>query len=99
MPVTNVAQSDVRQYEVYLTDASGVPAVGKDERIHVQVLGDVEILGIENGRPDDLTPYAEKWRETYDGKALIILRLGNKLNTASLHVWTDSGLMCHVDLK
>ena len=51
---------DIAQVEVALRDAEGRLAAGDDEVIHYQITGDAEILGIENGKPDDLTPYAEK---------------------------------------
>ena len=43
---------DVLQVEVFLEDEQGNPAL--DEEVHAQVLGDLEILGLENGIPDSL---------------------------------------------
>ena len=54
--------------------------------------GDVRLSGIENGRPDDLTPYAEPFRATWEGRAITYLRAGSLPGTASLRVWTRSGL-------
>ena len=81
---------DTAQAEVLLLDAGGRSAL--DEEIRVQALGDIEILGIENGRPDDLTPYAEKRRLTLEGRAVVYLRAGTCPGGASLVVWTPSGL-------
>ena len=80
----------VVQVEVFLQDKQGRPTL--DEEIHVQTVGDLRLLGIENGRPDDLTPYAEPRRSTLDGRAILYLRAGRSAGSAVLHVWTRSGL-------
>ena len=85
------------QAEVLMADAHGTP-VAEDARLHVQLLGDARLWGIENGRPDDLTPYAEPWRETYHGRAIIYIRGGDAAQNVLLHVWTDSGLSADVRL-
>ena len=78
------------QVEIRLLDEDGQPAL--DECIHCQVVGDGELLGIENGRPDDLTPYREAFRRTLEGKAIAYLRAGRTAGPLLLHVWTRSGL-------
>ena len=85
----------VLQLEAELTDGAGQPA--KDEIIHCQVLGDLKLLGLENGRPDDLTPYSEAFRLTREGTLTAYFRAGTKPGTVSVHLWTDSGL--HADVK
>ncbi len=82
--------TDTVQIEVFLKDAAGRPA--RDERILCQVLGDLQILGIENGRPDDLTPYAEPFRTTLYGRAVIYLRAGTHPGEAEVHVRTEGGI-------
>ncbi len=76
--------AEVLQAEIYLKDGNGNPAT--DEIIRCQVLGDLEILGLENGRPDDMTPYPEKSRLTLDGRAIVYLRAGTEKGEAELHV-------------
>ena len=76
--------------EVFLWDADGHPAA--DEVIICQTLGDLEILGIENGIPDDLTPYSENFRRTLQGRAVVYLRAGEEKGGAELHVRTASGM-------
>ena len=56
-----------------------------------QTLGDLKILGIENGIPDDLTPYSEHFRRTLQGRAAVYLRAGEEKGGAELHVRTASG--------
>ena len=85
---------DVVQAEICLLDENGLPAL--DEVIHCQVVGDLALLGIENGCPDDLTPYAEPWRSTLNGRAVAYLRAGRLPGPAVLHVWTASGLSASV---
>ena len=46
--------------------------------MRVQLLGDAELLGLENGKPDDLTPYTSDARETLDGKLVAYVRLTGK---------------------
>lgn len=81
---------DAAQVEIRLTDRDGRCAL--DEEIHVQIVGDMTLLGIENGRPDDLTPYTETYRTTLEGRAILYLRAGCTAGHATLHVWTRSGL-------
>lgn len=88
---------DICQVEIMLADENGQPA--KDEIIHCQVLGDLRILGIENGKPDDLTPYAEPRRETLDGRAIVYLRTGLLPGPAELHVRTASGLRAALTIQ
>ena len=90
---------DTNQVEITLLDEDGYPAL--DETVHCQIVGDMHLLGIENGQPDDLTPYAESFRKTLDGRAIAYLRAGRVSGSATLHVWTDSGLCatCIFDQK
>lgn len=81
---------NVMQVEVALLGSTNHPAL--DEIIHVQTLGDLTLLGIENGKPDDLTPYSTPFRTTLDGQAILYLRCGMAKGNALLRVWTDSGL-------
>lgn len=82
----------IAQVEVTLLDAKGYVAAAVDEQVFYQVLGDAEILGIENGAPDDLTPYAEHHRMTNNGKALVYLRAGRMAGPITLHAYTRTGL-------
>jgi len=81
----------VAQVEVALLDDSGRP-VCADEEVFYQLTGDGELLGIENGRPDDLTPYAQKSRLTRNGRAVVYLRSGLMKGSLELRAYTRSGL-------
>ena len=85
---------NIFQVELELQDMQGQAA--KDEDVFAQVLGDAEILGMENGKPDDLLPYPEKHRMTWDGRLILYLRVRS---TSQLFVWTRSGLTETVGLE
>ena len=87
----------VLQAEVLLADERGFPAL--DEVVHAQVLGDLKILGLENGTPDDLTPYAETFRSTREGRLIVYLRAGTVPGKGLLRLWTASGLSADVPLQ
>ena len=81
---------DVLQAEILLKDQEENPA--KDEIIHCQVLGDLTLLGLENGQPDDLTPYPSPYRRTREGSLTAYARAGILPGKIQLHCWTESGL-------
>ena len=89
---------DVIQVEVELRDAEG-RLTAKDEDIKYQILGDAVILGIENGIPNDLTPYPEKHRQTKQGRAIVYLRAGTLPGDVTLYAYTMSGLKASVTFQ
>ncbi|MCR4906465.1 MAG: DUF4982 domain-containing protein [Clostridiales bacterium] len=90
-PVTD----GIAQIEVRLLDADGHPA-SRDTEIRYQVLGCAEILGIENGRPDDLTPYASHTRRTFASRAVVYLRVNG---SASLWAWGEDGMQAKAEIQ
>ena len=97
--IRNASQpgEDVIQLEAVLLDQDGRPA--QDEVIRCQALGDVEILGMENGLPDDLTPYSEHFRTTGEGTLTVYLRKGKSEGKALVYARTDSGLEAELTLR
>jgi len=89
----------IAQVEVTLRDAQGHVAAAADEQVFYQVLGDAEIIGIENGKPDDLTPYAQRSRATFNGKALVYLRAGQMAGEVTLYAYTRTGLSAQCKLS
>ncbi|MBQ4193793.1 MAG: DUF4982 domain-containing protein, partial [Clostridia bacterium] len=85
----------IAQIEVRLLDKDGRPAA-EDREIRYQVVGDAEILGIENGRPDDLTPYASHTRATCASRAIVYLRVNGN---AALHAWGGDGLEAKAEIR
>ena len=96
-PIVARADADgIRQIEVALTDKSETPAA-RDEEITYQLVGEGEILGIENGAPDDLTPYASRTRRTNGGRAIVYVRV-KKGAAVTLYARSESGLTAKVEL-
>ena len=89
---------NVIQAEVTLLDKDGHIAGADDKVIYYQLVGDGEILGIENGKPDDLTCYAEKYRSTYRGRAIVYIRAGETDSGITLHAYTKDGLSAEISI-
>ncbi len=87
---------DCVQLEVAILDPKGNIAAADDKVIYYQLIGDGKILGIENGKPDDLTCYAENYRSTYNGKAIVYVRKNAK--KIRLYVFTKDGLNAEIEL-
>ncbi len=49
-------------------------------------------MGIENGDPQDLTPFPSAERPAYQGRAVAYLRAGTLPGEARVAVWTRGGL-------
>ena len=90
---------DVLLLEAALLDGDGRPA--RDEVLSCQILGDLTLLGLENGRPDDLTAYSESFRLTREGTLTAYLRAGDLPGKALVRFRTVSGLSadCRVTLR
>ena len=83
---------DIAQIEVSLLDSNGNIAATDDKTIYYQLTGDAEIVGIENGNPQDLTSYKEKYRNTYSGRAIVYIRAGTIQGDITLHAYTKDNL-------
>ena len=93
---SGIREENVIQMEAILLDNQGKPAV--DDIVRCQVVGDIQILGLENGIPDDLTPYSEHFRTTREGSVTIYIRQGKTKRKAQIYVWTDNGPEATMDL-
>lgn len=62
------------QVVVELKDADGNRVVTQDEEIRVQVFGDGEFLGIDNGDLADVTPLSSDTRRTHRGELVAYIR-------------------------
>ena len=82
--------TDTVQLTIELLDGKDRPA--EDETVYCQVLGNCTLLGLENGRPDDLTPYPEIHRMTREGTLTAYFRGGEIRGEGAVHVWTAAGL-------
>ncbi len=75
----------VCQVEVSLVDAQGQCPVYADQTITYSVVGDAQILGIENGDIADLTSYTSHARSTHVGKSVLFLRAGRTAGNITLY--------------
>ena len=89
-------QGDYVQLEVSILGKNGNIASADDKEIYYQLIGDGEILGIENGKPDDLTCYAENYRSTFNGKAIVYIR--KNAEKIRLYAFTKDGLHAEIEL-
>ena len=71
------------QAEIALVDAQGRIVPDHDLPITLTTTGG-ELLGTDNGRTDDQTPYRSGNRETYGGLAYAILRAPRKKGEMTL---------------
>lgn len=94
-------KNGVIQVEVALTDSNGTLACADDRIIYYQLIGDGRILGIENGCPDDLTCYAERYRKTHNGRAIVYIKAGENEGRLTLFAFTKDGLdaSAEIDIK
>ena len=83
---------DVVQAEIALVDAQGNIVPDHDLPVTLTVTGG-ELLGMDNGRTDDQTPYRSGNRETYGGLAYAILRAPREKGEITLTL-SAPGLPC-----
>jgi len=62
------------QVLVELKDEDGNRVVTRDEEIRIQVLGDGEFLGMDNGDLADVTPFTSDRRKTHRGRLVAYVR-------------------------
>ncbi len=76
--------------DISLLDEQGHYAAGDDRPVRCQVLGDVTFMGLENGCPFDLTPYALPTRSTWQGRGVVYLRAGTEKGEALLSLKAEN---------
>ncbi|HPJ03682.1 MAG TPA: glycoside hydrolase family 2 TIM barrel-domain containing protein [Candidatus Limiplasma sp.] len=76
--VWSEAQDEMQQIEVSLLDHSGRIAATDDRKLTCAVIGDMRLMGIENGCATDLTSYASETRPTWRGRAIVYVRKTGK---------------------
>ncbi len=89
--ILRAGEYDIAQLEIRLLDEAGEPAAADDRSLFVQVLGDAKILGMENGKPDDLTPYSEPFRSTFRGRMIVYIRSGVLPGPVTVSVFDREG--------
>ncbi|MEM6801129.1 MAG: sugar-binding domain-containing protein [Bacteroidota bacterium] len=65
---------DVAHLVVQLVDKNGNPVKHLEQEIQIEVLGEIKLLGVDNGAPDNVQPYQSPKILTDQGRALIIVQ-------------------------
>ena len=94
-----VCHDEIIHVEISLIDSDGNPAAADNRCVYYQLIGNGEILGIENGKHDDLTCYSEKYRSTHNGRAIVYLRAGESTGRILLHAFTKDGLSADAEIN
>ncbi|MCL2107473.1 MAG: DUF4982 domain-containing protein [Oscillospiraceae bacterium] len=84
---------EIIQVEVTLRDAAG-RLVAEDIELRYSLTGGGELLGIDNGRADDITPYFSHTRATFHGRSIVYIRPGKE--NGVLRVAAPGGLTARV---
>ena len=90
--VSGMTGEDVVILTICLRDKNGVLCADTDRELKVQVTGNAELLGLENGAPDDLTPYSSTWRRTLNGILTAYVRRGSGPEPVRVFVFSAEGL-------
>jgi len=93
----DVEPGEIVQVEVSLRDAAGRLIKSQDVELQYALEGHGEIMGIDNGRPDDLTPYDSRQRGTFNGQAIVYIRPGEGAST--LHVSAGGGVTACAEIS
>ncbi len=80
----------VIQFEVTVRDEFGIPVTDDDIEVTIAVTNGT-LLGIENGRPDDLTPYFNPTRHTWRGRLIAYVRVGDRPGIMTVKATADGG--------
>ncbi len=65
-------------------DRAGVPVPTADHLVRFRVSGDARIVGVDNGDQISHAPFKADRVKLFNGKAVVILRAGEKPGTATL---------------
>lgn len=65
---------DISQIEIYIQDKDNNVVKYADSEITLDIEGECEFLGMENGYCDDLTPYRSRTRKTNSGRLIAYIR-------------------------
>jgi beta-galactosidase len=82
---------DLSFVTVRILDAEGRPAPTANNRIRYRVEGPGEIIATDNGDPTDMTSFASRERNAFNGLGLVIVRsLPGRSGTITLHAESDT---------
>ena len=64
----------VYQIEITVVDENNLRIINSDLPVTVQISGNGELLGLENGNLSDNTPYSSSHRNTFEGRMIAYVR-------------------------
>lgn len=76
---------------VSVRDENGVIAADADQRLTVEISGDVTLAGFGSGNPKPMYHYKESTTELFYGRALLILKKETKAKNARVRFETEDG--------
>ncbi len=76
--------NDLSFVTVQVLDASGVPVPTADQLVCFRVAGDARIVGLDNGDQISHAPFQADWVQLFNGKALVIVRAGERAGPVTL---------------
>lgn len=88
------------QIEIRLCDHNGKVSATDDKMVELHILGDGELVGLENGNLSDCTPYYEKRRKTYSGQLIgYVRRTGNEMISVEAKADIDGENCCRLEIN
>ena len=85
----NADSQDLIYVNVEITDVHGVPNPSKTHLLHFEILGAGTIAGIDNGNLKDVALYASNTRNTFNGRAMVVIRSTRNAGKIELKVSGD----------
>lgn len=68
--------------------------------VELHILGDGELVGLENGNLSDCTPYHEKRRKTYSGQLIgYVRRIGNGMISVEAKADMNGENCCRLEIN
>jgi beta-galactosidase len=80
---------DLSFITVTVQDSAGVPMPNAEPLIRLRIRGDARIVGVDNGDQISHTSFLAKAVRLFNGKALVIVRAGNRPGMATLTAEAD----------
>lgn len=76
--VEDFNKGELKQVEVYVTDDAGNFVSTADTKITVEVEGNAELVGLENGDLSDVTEYSANYRHAFNGELIAYILVHGK---------------------
>jgi len=91
-------EAGIIQVEASLHDKAGRLIASRDVELRFGLAGDGEIISVDNGMPNDLTPYASLRRTTFMGRLIVYIRPGEEKGPMTLYGSAPGGVTASIGL-